>query len=285
MPADPQVPTDAEYLTDARREQMLVGTLMGLFQVESAGARRATLKVGGQAVFSTGAPDNRKLKEQMIWLRNYADLRSDRIGEITVQMTDILSFFGAVAPIVGRNKRHTLALLSAVQTICVYVELQLKHFCWAPRPVQFAPEVQPIIPTPDHSSFPSGHSTEAFAIATVLNHFMSGGKDAAAGVATWDMPYRVAHRIAVNRTVAGVHFPIDSAAGALFGCTIGDAICGVAAGQKKFAMRTFDARGFSSDFVPKWLQGAIAAAGAVGPVACPEFLARHWAAARSEWPR
>ena len=32
---------------------------------------------------------------------------------------------------------------------------------------------------------------------------------------------RLATRIAVNRTIAGVHFPIDSAAGAVLGLTLG----------------------------------------------------------------
>jgi len=42
------------------------------------------------------------------------------------------------------------------------------------------------------------------------------------------LPYRIAHRIAVNRTIAGVHYPVDSAAGAMLGRAIGEAILALA---------------------------------------------------------
>ena len=90
-----------------------------------------------------------------------------------------------------------------------------------------------MIQTPDHSSFPSGHAMEAFAVATVLHaldpaqRWTKGGEvdpGAAAGAAARTMPFRIAHRIATNRTVAGVHFPVDSLAGAYLGCFIGEAL-------------------------------------------------------------
>lgn len=84
-----------------------------------------------------------------------------------------------------------------------------------------------MIQTPDHSSFPSGHALEAFAIATVL-HRLSGGGSAVDGVQKNALPFLLAHRISTNRTVAGVHFPVDSLGGAFLGLQLGELLHSIA---------------------------------------------------------
>ncbi len=90
-----------------------------------------------------------------------------------------------------------------------------------------------MILTPGHSSFPSGHATETFITAVVLLKLLSAAAAAAAAAATpFTLPYadlkwgaqfmRLASRVAINRTIAGVHFPVDTAAGALLGLTLGE---------------------------------------------------------------
>jgi hypothetical protein len=109
------------------------------------------------------------------------------------------------------------------------------------RPLEFSPQVQPMIQTPAHGSLPSGHSTESFACALVLLRLLQASPinqhPLSPIIAPPPPPYpyppqidfrygqqlmRIASRIAVNRTVAGVHFPVDSACGCLFGLTLGE---------------------------------------------------------------
>ena len=99
------------------------------------------------------------------------------------------------------------------------------------RPGELSPNIQPMIATPAHSSLPSGHATEAFAVATVLNAIVRLGRASGrngpenASKAAWEryahMFSMVAARVGVNRTVAGVHFPVDTVAGCTLGVTLG----------------------------------------------------------------
>jgi hypothetical protein len=61
---------------------------------------------------------------------------------------------------------------------------------------------------------------------------------------------RLASRIAVNRTVAGVHFPADSAAGATLGLTLGSYFVGRCKGDRSYTAWKFDGPRFEGDF--KW---------------------------------
>lgn len=237
------------------------------------------------------------LKKQVIWLRNYADLRVDRQAEINIQLGDLLSFFGLAGRLDASQRKYTLELLTVVQGLTYEIEMQVKHFVWTPRPIDFSPRVMPIIQTPDHSSFPSGHATEAFAIATVLFLIMSenSNADPVKGLTEWAVPFRIAHRIAVNRTVAGVHFPVDSAAGAILGIAIGRAVhalsksrgrvrreifrfhdsCSTSAPRSKF--------GKCEDFTSTWLKQFKFSDGRRRRVSGDDVLKKYWRLARNEW--
>ena len=65
---------------------------------------------------------------------------------------------------------------------------------------------------------------------------------------------RQAARIATNRVIAGVHFPVDSMAGRMLGVALGEYFVGRCAGGQKFMGRKFTAAGIDSapttDFNP-----------------------------------
>ncbi|MCH2093547.1 MAG: phosphatase PAP2 family protein [Rhodobacteraceae bacterium] len=218
--------------------------------------------------------------KQLDWLRAYADLREDRLGEIHMQLDDMLSFFGSQVYLDNGRRAYSLMLLNAARSFAIHVETPMKYFCRVPRPVDFAMQVQPIIQTPDHSSFPSGHATEAFAIATVL-HRLSSGQGAAHGVENMALPFRLAHRIAANRTVAGVHFPADSRVGAYIGCVVGDLIYALATGTD-LVTGNANAGASGDDFLLSNFSAE--RDGTALAVAKLDVLSALWSRAASEWP-
>ena len=83
----------------------------------------------------------------------------------------------------------------------------------------------PVIGTPGHGSLPSGHATLAALTSTVLSALLYPG-----GGPRVDMLDRLARRIAFNRVVAGVHFPMDSMVGYELGRQLGHAFVATACG-------------------------------------------------------
>jgi len=224
---------DLAYLSGTRKFQTRLGALAGRFRVtDKVGtANGATLALDGTTILTLERPTNAQLHAQLPLLNAYADLRMDRIAEIQVQLDDILSFFGAMSQLDSDRRKHSLQLMVLVQSLCIQLEMQVKHYCHGKRPVDFDLAIQPVIQTPDHSTFPSGHATEAYALATIM-HRLQSGKSAKHGVDNNALPFRIAHRIAANRTVAGVHYPVDSAAGAVLGIVIAEAVLSLCDGAK-----------------------------------------------------
>ena len=248
-----------DYLDPARRMTLLLSELSGRFHVDGTPSHyddpadpttyqpgEAKLWLDEHTIFHTKAPTLDDQKRQLNWLRNYADLRFDRIAEINIQLGDILSFIGLAGQLDSGGRKFTLELLTVVQSLAYGLEMQVKNLCWAPRPMAFSTKVQPMIQTPDHSSFPSGHAIEAFALATMLHLVMEPGSDLLEAITGHGgeqaMVFRIAHRVAVNRTIAGVHFPIDSGAGAVMGCMIGLAVGSILNADNKVWKAKFDLR-------------------------------------------
>lgn len=79
------------------------------------------------------------------------------------------------------------------------------------RPSAILPNYESAIIPSDQFSFPSGHTSGAFLVATLLSLFFP---------ASAPFAYAWAALVATSRVTLGVHFPTDTLAGATMGSTI-----------------------------------------------------------------
>jgi membrane-associated phospholipid phosphatase len=281
----PGLKPDSDYLDQVRpqtRALILDCLLRQVFVVTGEQKNgRAELRVGKDLVAAISRPAPEYFSRQLQWLRAYSDLRADRLSEIYQQSGDILSFFGALAHLDTGRRKYTLTLMEVVRGAAVHVETLMKFYCRQLRPYDFGMQVQPMIQTPDHSAFPSGHSMEAFALATVLAH-LSRGEGAKASVQDFRLPFVLAHRIATNRTVAGVHFPVDSRAGAFVGCLLGEAFVALATGRKPGGAALAIKANENPDFTLAQLHADLPSPGGAKG-AKDEVIAWFWDRAVAEW--
>lgn len=163
--------------------------------------------------------------------------REDRLPEILVQSDDLWSFFRVVLGINSSASPILEEVLSVAWQWATPLVMALKNEIAACRPVQVAPSVMPAITTPAHGSLPSGHATMAALTAEILAQLLFNGAKAHPRVKQLD---RLARRIAFNRVVAGVHFPVDSAAGYGLGLQLAGHFVGWAKGKPAFARFDFD---------------------------------------------
>ena len=162
------------------------------------------------------------LRKQLELVARYSALRADRLHEILAQLPVPIGFFGAITYLSDTRTPRTVELMMTAFRLAVFVEMRFKHAFAVPRPIDHSPQIHPVIPTPLHSAFPSGHATEAFIMARVLSAVLAAAKDNYDEAPWKEQLMLLANRIAVNRTVAGVHFPVDSMAGCILGLALGD---------------------------------------------------------------
>jgi len=208
-------------------------------------------------------PSLQTFRKQLPLVLSWADLRYERANEILAQIDPQYAFWSSVLFIRPDRARWTMELINLTLQFCVYVEMRFKHAlaCW--RPVELNPQVQPMISTPGHGSFPSGHATQAYAVAHVLARLVGLTPSYAAppavapvtaAAALFEQLQRQAARISTNRVVAGVHFPVDSMAGRMLGVTLGEYLVARSGLHYGWAHRTFDAswidQNASKDFNP-----------------------------------
>jgi membrane-associated phospholipid phosphatase len=113
--------------------------------------------------------------------------------------------------------------LTSIASYDAYVACwDAKYFYLAMRPFQIDPTFTPLFTTPNHPSYPSGHSTLSNAIGGVLNYlFPADSADVKALV----------HEAGEARIWAGIHFRSDIIAGEAVGGNVADAVIAHANGD------------------------------------------------------
>ncbi len=221
-------------------------------------ARSIMIGFEGQEFFRLRRPSITTFQEQLKIVRSYADQRVDRTAEILTQLGFPTPYFMMILGLQTAPNRHTLELITVTQVLSAHVCMIAKHHMACRRPDRLGASVMPIIPTPAHGSFPSAHATEAFAVAEVLNfmigkqkpaHYPDPGK-------RQRLISKLAERIAVHRTVAGLHFPIDSWAGAILGRAVGQLILARSGASGGADAYRYEARGNLDFFLAEFSKGA-----------------------------
>ena len=155
---------------------------------------------------------------QISELVDLIEFRPGVLQEALIQRDAVLDYFRGVLNFSAASHPYTYDLAYAALKVGQFIAMHYKRRLNIPRPSYISPSLMPPIDPPGHASFPSGHATEAYLIARCLAHVLSGVLPSVDHTAaSFDLDrsplMRMAERIARNREVLGVHYPLDSEAG------------------------------------------------------------------------
>ena len=100
----------------------------------------------------------------------------------------------------------TLQLVHVGRRLGELAVMCLKNHFAEPRPSQVCAAIVPMIDPPITPSYPAGHALQSHLISKLIEISHRAGSQSG-------MLFALSHRVAENRVVAGLHYPLDSEAG------------------------------------------------------------------------
>lgn len=149
----------------------------------------------------------RNLTENEIQLAKYYGT-----GVATKQWTPIIDKLIDSYQVSAPRAARILAITHAAINDAFVVAWALKYKWLVARPNQLDQDLETIICTPRHPTYPSGHATISGCAEEVLQYFFPGARRKL---------HQIAEDDAASRLYAGVHFPIDNEEGLKLGRQIG----------------------------------------------------------------
>lgn len=245
---------------------------------------KAQSAAGLMTLVDISRPSRACFDAQVMDVDSYATKRASYRSEVMTQVAPPIAYFASVVNLQAARHRRTLELIDVALQFAYATCMQFKHALACPRPSEYSSAILPMVEVPGHPSFPSGHANEAHVTAAILQALLPG-----ASPVSNSLLRGLALRIANNRVIAGLHFPVDGLAGRLLGDALGSyflACCSPA--FAKWHGGTFNGPAIPLSAAPlatdPVLGGAGCAAGTPQPRATNfPVLGQMWLAAQSEW--
>ena len=114
-----------------------------------------------QSLLHMFRPSKTDFLRQLEYVNNYAALRLERSDEILAQRGDILSFLEGAGAMRPTAMPKTMELLNLVTQTALIIHARIKHALACRRPIEYSPQIQPMITTPGMARCQAGMRPKA----------------------------------------------------------------------------------------------------------------------------
>jgi len=203
---------------DIHRRHLLVG--IGVCAINSLSLAESAISPDPSTVYKVlprdfkieGIPIEPPPADNIMEAKILFQMKSERtnssIQAIIAQNVNPIPLFWECAGIAENDYPEFTSHFYNVISDVEIVVLALKKKFNRPRPSAVLPALDPVVPVPWHSSYPSGHATQSAVIAGLLSRLKPSLSESLTNLAL---------RVGVNREVAGLHYPSDTTAGFALG--------------------------------------------------------------------